>query len=228
MKYLLCFLSVWGLTSVSAQQPLIDQASELYEVMTRFRADNGSLNRFYYMYNSPERRARFAQFYESYLSELDAYDFDKLSRGGQVDYLLFKRDLESQLRDLNHQNKEYASLQEWLSPGEAIYPIEQKRRRGYKLDALATAKSLSDIYGAIAESRTTLSDSEPFLTPALAKRAKQTILNQIDGLESIYEFYNGYMIHSSHGGLQSPIIPCIRRCLRMHKSLSRRLILGLR
>jgi len=192
MKYLLCFLSVWGLTSVSAQQPLIDQASELYEVMTRFRADNGSLNRFYYMYNSPERRARFAQFYESYLSELDAYDFDKLSRGGQVDYLLFKRDLESQLRDLNHQNKEYASLQEWLSPGEAIYPIEQKRRRGYKLDALATAKSLSDIYGAIAESRTTLSDSEPFLTPALAKRAKQTILNQIDGLESIYEFYNGY------------------------------------
>jgi len=192
MKNLLFLLCLWSLTEVCAQQPLIEQASELYELMTRYRADNGSLNRFYYMHNSPERRARFTQFYESYLSELDTYDFDQLSQGGQVDYLLFKRNIESGLKNLNQENQEYASIKDWLSPGEAIYPIEQKRRRGYKLDALAAAQSLTDIYQAISESRTTLTDSDPFLTPALAKRAKQTILNQIDGLESIYEFYNGY------------------------------------
>jgi hypothetical protein len=192
MKYLLFILCALTLSEVQAQQPLIEQASELYEVMTRFRADNGSLNRFYYMPNSPERRARFMEFYDSYLSELDSYDFDQLSQGGKVDYLLFKRDLENGLKNLNQQNQEYASIKDWLSPGEAIYPIEQKRRRGYKLDAQATAEALNDIYEAISASRTSLNNSEPFLTPSLAKRAKQTILNQVEGLESIYEFYNGY------------------------------------
>ena len=192
MKYLLSLLFLLTIEYGQAQAPLIEQASELYEVMTRYRADNGSLNRFYYMHNSPERRTRFKQFYESYLSELDTYDFDQLSQGGKVDYLLFKRDLESYLSDLNHQNEQYASIKRWLSPGEAIYPIEQKRRRGYKLDAQATAQSLSDLHNDIVAIRAELTNAEPFLTPALADRAKRTVLNQIDGLESIYEFYNGY------------------------------------
>ena len=185
MKYLFSLLFLLTIVYGQAQAPLIEQASELYEVMTRYRADNGSLNRFYYMRNSPERRTRFKQFYQSYLSELDTYDFDQLSQGGKVDYILFKRDLESNLSELNHQNEQYASIKRWLSPGEAIYPIEQKRRRGYKLDAQATAQSLSDLHNDIVAIRAELTNAEPFLTPALADRAKRTVLNQIDGLESL-------------------------------------------
>ncbi len=192
MKYFL-FLLILSVSQVLwCQKPILEQTSELYEVITRFKADNGSLNRFYYMFNSPERRQRIETHYKNYISELDTYDFDQLSQGGKVDYILFKRNLHFFIGQLKDQNREYQELSKWLKVGEAIYPIENKRRRGLKLDAQKTAQLISDIYTAVAKSRVELSDTDPFLTPALARRATQTILDQVEGLESIYEFYNGY------------------------------------
>lgn len=174
------------------QRSTDEQISELYQIMTEYSADVGSLHRYYIMYNSPERRERFAQLYQDYISQLETYAFSSLSQGGQVDYLLFHRDLNSYLDNINQQNEEYQTISEWVRPAEAIYPIEKMRRRGKKLNSQSVAMTLNQVIVDIKEKMTDLATEAPFLTIALEKRIKATLQDQKKGLESVYKFYDGY------------------------------------
>ncbi len=82
--------------------------SELAVVLQRFQKDRGSLGGkltklpgFPKGPVSPERAARLKKFYGDWLAALPKLDFDKLSREGQVDYLLLKNHLERELRRLD-------------------------------------------------------------------------------------------------------------------------------
>src|SRR5882757_211424 len=94
--YLLCLLIV--VTTSYAQQPdLLLQTSEVHHLLVNFEADLGSLERFYFVNNSPERRERMRTFYNDYLTKLNALPFDNMSVGGRVDFILLRRDLEGRL-----------------------------------------------------------------------------------------------------------------------------------
>ncbi len=192
MKSIITGLILLLTISIHSQKPLQTQASELYETLSRYQADNGSLNRFYYMYNSPERRERFIEFYNSYLAELNQFSFAELSQGGKVDYLLFERDLKFNIARIRKQNGEYSRVKKWVSPGEGIYPIERIRRRGNKLDAYEVAGQITEMNNQILDLITQLKEKEPFLNPAQAKRASSITKDQLKGLENVYKFYVGY------------------------------------
>jgi hypothetical protein len=53
----------------SAAANLYLQTSEVHHLMVQFEADRGSLNRFYFVTNSPERRARLRQLYAAELRQ---------------------------------------------------------------------------------------------------------------------------------------------------------------
>ena len=106
---------------VSGQLPINNQISELYDIMTRHSADYGSLSRYYLMKHSPESLDRMKRFSESYLTELETYDFDNLSQSGKIDYILFKRDLNHQLSEISHEQEIYSNVQTWLHPGILIH-----------------------------------------------------------------------------------------------------------
>ncbi|TRZ45087.1 DUF885 family protein [Robertkochia solimangrovi] len=166
--------------------------SELYQLMNEMAADYGSLERFYIVQSSPEKRARFQEFYQDYLSRLGTYNFNKLSVEGQVDYLLTKRDIERALRTLTDEKEEYTSIEDWVSYGDPIYQIEKLRRRGTHLKSSEVAAELNSISEALDKLTIALGAKEPFLDRRLAERAQDVIKGHQTALKSVYEFYYGY------------------------------------
>src|SRR5215218_6794667 len=100
-KHIFCLVLFFSFLSFSfaqnaASTNLYLQTSEVHPLMVQFEADRGSLNRFYFVTNSPERRTRLKQLYADYLKQLQQLNFDKMKVDGKVDYVLFKRDIEEQ------------------------------------------------------------------------------------------------------------------------------------
>lgn len=165
--------------------------TELYPLMISYRADRGSLERFYFVSNSPERRERFKTFYTNYLAKLEQLPFESLTVGGKVDYLLMKRDFQNELFLLNTEEKEYNSIKKYTSYADPIYQWEQQRRRGKHLPSEEVAKQLNEIYKGIVGNAQKLK-TEPNLTRELASRAEATVKGQQVALKSMFDFYNGY------------------------------------
>ncbi len=174
-------------SSAQTEQP----GTEVYELITQFQADQGSLERFYFVQNSPERRERFTVFYKDYLNKLEQLPFETLSVSGRADYLLMKRDLENELDLLRIEEKEIKQVEKYVSIGYPVYELEKKRRRGLHLESNQVAKQLDDISKSIQETMKKLKQ-EPNLTREVASRAEGAIKGQQKALKSVFEFYDGY------------------------------------
>jgi len=172
-------------------QSVSDQPTEVYSLLINYEADRGSLNRFYWIAGSPERRERMITFHKDYLKKLEQLPFDNFSTGGKVDYLLFKRDLENELYLLAQEEKEAAQITKYTSLGDPIYQLEKQRRRGLHLKSEEIAKQLNDIRKNVLASSQKLS-KEPNLALALAAQASRIVGGQQAALKNVFEFYNGY------------------------------------
>lgn len=177
-----------------AQQASADNvayATEIAPLMTEFSADEGSLTRFYIIQNSPERRERLTRLYQEYLTRLKAMPITNLSSGGKADYILFKRDLENRLYLLSAEEKEYTSVQRFVSYGDPIYELEKWRRRGAHLESAAVAATLSEIRKTVNQKIQAMGE-EPNLAPALAARASNVVAGHQEALRSVFGFYDGF------------------------------------
>jgi hypothetical protein len=188
--YILC-LSLIVTSSFAQQADLLSQTSEVHPLMVNFEADHGSLERFYIVNNSPERRERMRTFYNDYLTKLGALPYDNMSIGGMVDYHLFRRDLEGRLFLLAEEEKEVNQLPKLITQGDPIYKVEKLRRRGEVMNWQDLAKQLTDVDKTISTAMGKLS-SEPNYTKALAARAEGIVKGQQKALKHVFDFYNGY------------------------------------
>jgi hypothetical protein len=159
--------------------------------MINYEADYGSLDRFYHIPNSPDRRTRLLTFCKDYLSQLDKIQFAQISPGGKADYLLFKRKIEDLQFRLNQEEKEFDQVKKLTLYGDPIYQIEIKRRRGLHLESDAVAQQLNDVNKQIGEAIKKL-PGEPNVPRNLASRAEGVVKGQVLALRSVYEFYNHY------------------------------------
>lgn len=166
--------------------------SELYQLMNEMSADHGSLSRFYIVESSPERRERFREFYQSYLSRLEDFTFNQLSVNGRVDYLLVKGDINRELRGLDEEKEEYGKIEQWVSYSAPIYEVEKLRRRGAHLDAAKVAAQLNETSKRLKELTEQLGQTPPFLEQNLSRRALDVVKGHQTALQSVYEFYNEY------------------------------------
>ena len=192
MKNLLLFIStLFTSVSSSAQNNLLIQTSEVHHLMQNYDSDRGSLMRFYIVSNSPERRERFKKFNEDYLQQLSALSFDKMSQGGKVDYILFKRRIENELRNLKAEETEYNAIKKYLGFSDYIYNLEKLRRRGTSMDGAEVAKKLNDLQKQIIAANASLKKEQPF-ERALAIRASNAVTGLQDALKNTYQFYDDY------------------------------------
>ena len=104
----------------TAQGPLYKQSSEVNNLMVEYQADYGSLNRFYFTENSPERRDRLRKVSRDYLQQLQQLKYESMPVGSKVDYILFKRDLEDQLRTFDIEETECKQVVNWFPFAEKI------------------------------------------------------------------------------------------------------------
>lgn len=174
-----------------AESSLYEQTSEVNNLMVQYRADYGSLDRFYVIENSPERRDRLKTITETYIAQLAKLDYNKLNTGAKVDYVLFNRDLHETLYQLEKEKREFDSTARLFPFANTIYGFEQKRRRGAVQDAQAMADSLKRIGLQLKQLQAKL-EKEPAMSVELGKRAEGTVSGLRDALKSVYEFYNGY------------------------------------
>ena len=175
--------------SISVAQ---DKDGEVIQLTREFIADYGSLSRFYEIDYSPEKRGRFRNFYDDYLSKLSGVSFEQLSTGGRADYLLFKNYLSNQLYTLSVRDNAYKSLYKWVMYGEALYELEKQRRRGKHLDGKIVAGRLNDISNSIKEASASIEEEKPLFTRELTSAAERIMLGQKKALKSVFDFYDGY------------------------------------
>jgi Bacterial protein of unknown function (DUF885) len=170
---------------------IYQQTSEVNNLMVQYDADKGSLSRFYYIQNSPERRKRLKELITDFQQRLLQLPFEKLNTGAKVDYILFSRNLQEEMRLLEQEEKEYNQSIQWLPFAEKIYAIERPRRRGTAPDAEKLAAEFTALYKEVLQVKKK-TEQENNIPPELVKRAEGTVKGLQAALKSVFDFYNGY------------------------------------
>lgn len=190
MKQLICWLLLLPITALAQKNnPLLIQTSEVHHLLVNYEADKGSLSRFYTIPASPERNQRMQTLQQDYLKKLQTLAFEQMSVGGQVDYLLFQRQLNNELRLLQEEAKNLALANNLLSFSSPVYALEQQRRRGKHLDAAKLAADMHAWHKAVQQAGKSLPSS---IEAPVAKTAETAVKGLQQALRSVFDFYNGY------------------------------------
>ncbi|MFC0512835.1 DUF885 family protein [Mucilaginibacter angelicae] len=205
----LCALSI-GTLSANAQTAspgnLYEQTSEIAGTIIRYGQDMNAIHDFYSPYNvndraeeqykqdvinSPEQRKRLIEVDNDYLKQLDQTDFNALSIYGKVDYILLKKRINFDLKDLKKEDDLYSQAAKYISFADEIYALEQKRRRGTFVDGEKVAGDLSKILKEL-KADTTAFHKLPSLDMPVAKVTKAALLGLKGRLKDFFGFYNKY------------------------------------
>ncbi|WP_218145327.1 DUF885 family protein [Parapedobacter koreensis] len=165
---------------------------EMPDLITRYQADYNSLQIAYTVEYAPERRERFDKLERDYLTLLDKIDFNSLPQECQVDYILFKRDREENLRLSKGAESEVSKITNWFPFADSIYAVERFRRDGGEIPH---SEKLALLYADITKQVKALREklnAEEGLNVVNIYTADQVITGLKTALRSSYEFYNGY------------------------------------
>lgn len=200
-------VSLMPVVQSSAQQTnsLYSQTSEMADAMIQYDADKASIMRFYstassenfFMrqqgnnYNSPERRKRLLQLIDQYLDILKKSPFEKWNINGKVDYVLFKRNLESEQYQLLEEQKTYDQIAKHLSFSDKLYELQKPRRRGIAVNGEEVAKALNAINKEIANATQKLKTIDSLETKQ-ANLASDAAKGLQGLMKDYFNFYNGY------------------------------------
>src|SRR5687767_5775110 len=127
--------------------------SEMRAIIEYYVVDRGSLQRSYPVASSPARRERLRKFYGDALERIRQLNFDAMSQGGKVDYVLFRNHLERELRQLDIEEKQLADMKPLIPFASAIVSLEEARRRMEPIDSAKTAATLNELKRQIEETR---------------------------------------------------------------------------
>ena len=134
-----------GAAQVADLNDLSTPQSELRGMIDRYTVDRGTLNRSYSTEMSPTREARLKQLYNEWLAALERQNFEGLSQGGKVDYLLFKNHLTHELLQLEIESKTRAEIAPLLPFSQSITDLADARRRMEQIDSPKAAALLTSL-----------------------------------------------------------------------------------
>ena len=194
-------------TSAQRQKPaassdtLVDNgSSEMRPIIEYYIADRGSLQRSFFVNNSPARRERFRKFYQDALDRIQKLNFDAMSEAGKVDYILFRNHLEHELRQLDIEEKQQAEIAPLIPFAKTIVDLEEARRRMDPIDSAKAATTLNALKKQVEDTRRQVEAGLRGGEGAEAIKPKKTVafravnaINSLRGnLRNWYNFYNGY------------------------------------
>jgi len=190
--------------------------SELVAVVTRFNADMGAIGRRYDADDGPERLQRLRTFYAGWRAQLAALDFGKLSREGQVDYVLLDNHLRYQLEMMDREAKQRAETAPLTPFADRILGLQETRRNLVAVDGQASARTLAEVTKSVDSLRAVLepaagggrgaggagaaggdSARAPRVAPPRVSRtAANRAADEVDALRNVlgrwYRYYNAY------------------------------------
>jgi uncharacterized protein (DUF885 family) len=173
-------------------------ASELRDVVERYRVDRGALGRRYGVDYSPVRRERFRAFTQGWRARLAEIDFDRLGVEGRIDHVLLDALLRHELTLLDREAALFAEMRPLLPFAERLMALEEGRRRVDSVDARAVAALFAGLPGEIARARAGAESSlvgpraGGRVSRIVALRAANEIADLKRTLERWYRHYAGY------------------------------------
>lgn len=147
------------------------RASELRELVERFRTDRAELERFYDLKGSARREQKLREFLETWRTRLAALDFEKLGVEGRIDATLLRTRLTHELRLLAREQERTREMAIVLPFAAEIATLEEKRRLLEPMDARAAGAALERIRVSLEKTREGL---EAGLKKPADKNAKET------------------------------------------------------
>jgi uncharacterized protein (DUF885 family) len=188
----ICSATIVGSLVVCAQD--VDTSrSEMRAMIERYSADRAIQNRSAPVDFSAAHSARMKQFYGEWLASIDRANFDAMGQDGRIDYLLFKNQLEYELRQLDTRAKNFAETSAFLPFAQTIIDLEESRRRMESIDSAKAAATLARLEKQIDQSRKAVeADGARNVKKTVANRAAATADSLRNSLRAWFNFYNGY------------------------------------
>ncbi|MDB5319421.1 MAG: X-Pro dipeptidyl-peptidase [Phycisphaerales bacterium] len=192
------FSAMLGRAATPAVTPADGSVSVMRGVIDRYVADQWALLRCYSLTMSDARRERLGRFYAEQARALDAVDFAALDRAGRVDYLLLKKTIEFEVKQLEHARKQFAEVTPLLPFAQGIAGLEEGRARMEPMDAERSAKALAAIGVQVEGARKGLEgllkarSESGSAEKVIVDRAARSIDSLRRALRVWHDFYDGY------------------------------------
>lgn len=182
---------------VAAAKELLEQPSDLRPFVEQFVADEAALFRFYDVPLSATRRARRKQLFESWQTTLDGLPFEKLSREGQLDWLLLHEHLATEIRRLDFEAEKAKEIAPLVPFADEIAALSEARQKMEFLDPKVAAEQLTEtekqVAKSIADADAKIKSSSGEKVPKhVAARAAKHVGQLKTALDRWFGFYHEY------------------------------------
>jgi len=193
----------WGTLNLATAQELNDidpSYSEMRFMLEQYAMDRAALNRFYSIPVSSMRLERMKQFLKNQQKELERIDFEAMDQDGRIDYILFKNQLEYELRQITNQEKRIKEVSTLMPFCETIVNLEENRRKMTSINPSEIAGQMAELRQQIEQVGKTIEAGLKTNTEAdvikikkpSANRAAKIIDSLRKTLKNWFDFYNGY------------------------------------
>ncbi|MEQ8523397.1 DUF885 family protein [Gracilimonas sp.] len=190
-KSLLTFLTILLFFSFQYEIEAQPSSSPIEDAIIVYQEDHGALSRKYSVESSEQYFIRFEEFYTQWLGYLDDTDFQGLTHSQQVDYLLFKNDVERSLYFLQADFKRFNDVSERIPSRTEMMDFITQRRSGTSMEGKTVAARFNEWNY---KTQKLLKDLEQ--TPKLSKQNAGFVAGVIkerrEAITEAYEFYYGY------------------------------------
>jgi uncharacterized protein (DUF885 family) len=171
---------------------LATATSELRDLVERFSLDRQAINRFYTVPGSNERRARLRAFQQAWLKALPRIDFARLSREGQVDYILLRNHIEYSLKLLDREERYEKETEALLPFEEDLIKLQEDRQKLRFISPDQAVTALVLLGERITAVRASADGGSLKATPLAGQRAALQVDRLRGALDQWFGFYNGY------------------------------------
>lgn len=157
----------------------------------RFQEDRESLNRTYSVRESEEYYNRMTIFYDNWLRELSAFNFNALRQPDKVDFVLLRNTIEERRYTNAQKLAEYLAIKPLLPFSDTIMAFVVQRRHGAK----PNAQELAARFFRLAESISTLGkgvQQKPKIPARQATKAANATRELKRAFDEAYKFYAAY------------------------------------
>ncbi len=163
-------------------------------MIQRFMADLTSIEHTHDVTASPKREAALRSLYTGWLKSIATLDYTSLQLEDQIDYALFKRELNYRLKQLDFSHQRFEQAATLLPQANSLITMAEDRRELVYADAKTSAQVLNQSRQAFEKIHFKLEagNDKSAINPIVALRASKYLSSVREDLKDWFTFYNGY------------------------------------
>lgn len=161
-------------------------------LLDRYQTDRRALDRSWTTPLSPLRAQRRKEFFDQWMYELEKVDFDRLTQGERIDYLLLRNHLRYQQKKRVLDQRKQAQDAALVPFASIIVDLAEARRNMKSVDQRGSAEKLVELSGKIADISAEVRAGKAKTDQIVAARAVRRIHALRRALAEWNRFYDGY------------------------------------